>query len=464
MFKFFSREKKTAEPVETKSNVPFHAFYNLITGSPEYSHVSAWQALRYYKTVAPVATCIDKITDEFKALQPSLYNKKKQNFDPDHPIIQFLSHPNAAVSSTDFLKSVSNYYEITGKAYLMAIGNPNRPPLEIYSVPPQHVTPQMGTDGFVSYFEVNTPNSDKKGRFVRKEVNKRFRYFDEMDRELWQIKDFNPDGCGSNGDGFSRLNPIYYEIEQFLHGSDHNLSLLKNGGRLTGALVTDQVLSDEAFERLQEEITKYTGMGNAGKFGLFEGGVKFQEMGKSLRDMDFATLMAAKKEDISSRLNVPLPLVSSTRQTLNNMETSMVMLYFNAVLPLANKLFEEITLFIGPRFKLTADEVISIDLATIPALQSWRIENLKRRKEIGVESTNEYRSLLGREPAANGDAILAPATLAPIGQDIQTEDNRDESVRKYFRDCCAMEKDIKGNPMYTDAEIKQMEIEQFGEK
>jgi HK97 family phage portal protein len=441
---------------ETKSSSNFDSFWQLLTHSAEFAQVSAWQALRYYEQISPVAIGIDKVTDEFKSLTPAIFDQKEQKYIAEHPFIEFLKHPNAAVSSQDFFKNYGNYFEITGQVYLMATGNPNRPPLEMMVVQPQFVSIEMGNDGFPQAYKVNSDSKVGGVTFTRKEVNKRLRYFDNLDRELWYVKDFNPNASSTNFYGASKLNPIFFEIEQHLFGSRHNLSLLKRGGRLTGALVTDQVLEDDVFERLKQEVSEtIAGADNAGRIPVFEGGTKFEEMGKTNRDMDFLKLMESKTEAIFNRLGVPLSIVSAKQMTMNNLTVAPLALYDNAVSPLTSKLYGELTMFLGPRFGLPENQVLSVDPATIPALQSRRLTNLLMQSKLGVLTTNEQRSMLGREAAEGGDSVLAPANLVPIAQDEDTSDNRDEpATRKKFIQIMKEQKDLKGERIYTDLQIE----------
>ena len=48
---------------------------------------------------------------------------------------------------------------------------------------------------------------------------------------------------------------------------------------------------------------------------------------------------------------------------------------------------------------------------------------LKLRKELNIESDNELRAMIGREPYENGDIIYKPANLVPAGLDLFTGDN-----------------------------------------
>ena len=449
---WYNLKKKSAP--ETKSYRYSPNIFEFLCQSG-WGTITAWQSLRYYESIAPIAIGVDKIVNELKAIQPVIFNKDTQEYSTDNPFLTFLQTPNASISMQDLFKNYGTYYEVTGEVYLMATGNPNGEPLELFVFPPQFVSIEMAGDGYPQAYMVNN-GATAAVTFTRKEVNGRMRYFNGSDRELWHVKDFNPNASSTNFHGASRLNSIFFEIEQHLNGSKHNLSLLQRGGRLTGAIKIDGVLEDDQFERLKGEIqNNIAGADNAGYVPLLEGGADFVEMGKSNRDMDFAKLMQSKAEAIFTRLNIPLPLITASTMTMNNYSVAQIALYDNAVLPLVSKLFGELNLFLGARFGLSEDEILSCDPATIPALQSRRLTNLMMQSKLYILSDNEQRAALGREGYTGGDAIYKPGTLLPAGTDSDTEGNRDEpAARTKFVQIMREQKDIDGNRKWDDKQIE----------
>ena len=456
---WYNRNKKSVPETKSYSYSPNIFEYLSQTG---WGQVTAFQSLRYYEQISPVSIGVDKVVDEFKALQPAIFDKSDQEYTTSHDFLTFLSRPNASISGQDFFKSYGTYYEVTGQVYLMATGNPNRPPLELFIIPPQFVEIRMDSDGFPLSYQVNSGSNVGSIAFTRKEIDGRFRYFNNDDRELWYVKDFNPNASSTNFYGASRLNSIYYEIEQHLSSSRHNLSLLKRGGRLSGAVKIDGVLEDDQFERLKEQVAKtIAGADNAGHIPLLEAGADFVEMGKSNKDMDFAELKREIKEVIFTRLDIPVPLISSASMTMNNYQVANIALYDGAVIPLSSKLYGELTLFLGPRFGLSEDEILSCDPATIPALQSRRLTTLLMQNKLYILSDNEQRAQLGREGYTGGDAIYKPGTLIPAGTDSDTSGNRDKpATRTKFINICREQKDIKGVRLYTDKQIEEFADEE----
>ena len=54
---------------------------------------------------------------------------------------------------------------------------------------------------------------------------------------------------------------------------------------------------------------------------------------------------------------------------------------------------------------------------------SRRNEEILKRRQIGIESDNELRALINREPYEGGNVILKAVNLIPAGTDILIEDN-----------------------------------------
>jgi len=255
----------------------------------------------------------------------------------------------------------------------------------------------------------------------------------------------------------SRLNSIFLEIEQHLHSSEHNSSLLQKGARLTGILGVDsgsETLSDDQREGIREQLARdYVGSNNAGKVFLTNGSVTFKEMSMSMRDMDFRELREDMQVAIYNRLKVPLPLVMSQRQTMNNFSEAKFQLYDFAVLPLADRLFNELTAFLGPRFGLKEDQEITYKQDEIPALQERQTKRVMELNNTGVFSQNEIRAMLGYDRFADGDTIYVDSNKVPAGEDTNLEDNltkpnaRSSASKDLFADLMIEQEKTNGLPI-----------------
>lgn len=468
--------KHIHQNMELKSHNNFSSYDNIFDtlSSTGFNQINAWQAIRYYDNIAPIGTAIDIITDELKTIVPKYFTGKKFE---DHPVISLFMHPNADETFQEFFKKYSTFYKITGNTFLMATGAISKPPAELVVLPPQFVSSTTATDGYpLSYqFSLGGSGGTFTETFSRIEEKGRFRYVNEdQTRELWHVKNFN--AAANDSFGKPPLLPIYYELEQYLHASVHNLSLLEKGGRLSGALISKGPLTDEQFARAQEQVDKkLAGSKNAGRIMIGEGDMDFKEMSSNNKDMDFRNL---KKDDaiaIYNRLRIPLPLISPDHMTMSNYEQARLALYDNAVLPDAQTLYEELTVFLAPRYGWDPEKQgVTYDESTIQALQLRRNEEVKLRKEISVNEVDEMRSLLGDDPLPGGigKVVLISGNTKELGSEEEEDEQSDDEENpkedeeepkvseKRFKEIVKSQRDRKGLRIYTDEQIETMAKEQ----
>jgi HK97 family phage portal protein len=420
-------------------------------------------AVLYYCRVEPVSSGVDWIADSYENIPPVIYNYRTKEFEKaDNPLLQLLRFPNADVSGGEFRKQLSAYYSITGNCYIVATGTPGKPALELAVIQPQRVAMSPAPDGYVGSYTVSAGAIG--GRlFERKEVDGRFRYYSSDGAELWHIRNFNPRYNPSQLYGMSKLNPVFYEMEQHLKGNIHNLSLLTKGNRASGALITDAELSPEQRDRLRAELNnQHAGAENAGRIFLFEalGGTKteFHAMSQTAKDSDYLGNRTAITTTIFNRLKIPIPLISPEHMTMDNYAKALIALYDCAVLPQANLLNSELTIFLGPRYKLAESECLTYDVADIPALEPRRNEQTATKKSSGVLTINEIRTLLGYEAIEGGDALYQPLNFVPVGTDRFTGDNITEPKPRKLsgREMYALLKrqlGPNGEPRFTEAQL-----------
>lgn len=437
--------------------------------------VDAKKALYYYDVVSPVATAIDLINDEFKNLTLVIDNGDEIVNKAD--ILNFLKQPNDDMVQADFLETLGVYFLAANEVYIVATGAINRPPAELLVISPEQVDVKRNKDGFIGRIEVQKEGGGKE-IFERSETKFRF-YNKEDDAEIWQIKGFN---SKQTGRGRSKLNSVAYEVEQYLQCAIHNLALLENGVRASGAFVADGDLSEEQFLRLKQEADeKYSGSLNAGKPMVLEGGMKWLEMSINPKDMDFPTLKKGVMSSIFTRYKIPEALVSTEHMARATMEESKLNLYDNAVLPFANRMFAEITAFLAPRFNMKENELIIPNLDDITALEIRRTKALKNKKELGVLTINEMREEIGEgRIVEGGDIVYIPGNLIPAGTSVEQNSDQDENTeppeertptsptdaeeakttREGFIKILKSQVDVKGNRSFNDKDIERIADEE----
>lgn len=472
------KRKDFASPVEKKSaDFGWPSSWLISGGVGINNQITIKRALRFYDTAAPVATGIDWINDEFKTL-PLVVRKGKKVTD-DNELLKKLKQPNDDMTQEDFLETSGAHFLITNECYWMATGPVEREAAEIIVISPEFVQVFQGADGFISKMKVSLMGL---GVIEFNRAPNEFRFYDSTrTRELWQVKGFSAvsDGVFSNSEftgsniipsrGRSKLSSIHNEINQYIEVARHNLALLDNSLLPSGTLEMPEgvTLTDEQFEDLKEQITEfYTGAKNGGKVMILDNGMKFVPMGIKPKDMNFEKLTETVIVAIFNRYKVPLPLVSKDNMTLANMETAMLNLYDNCVIPMASRLLRELTNFLGPRYGMNPEvEVLSGNLGEVPCMKARHAAYMKAKKELGIYTVNQLLEMDGGVPYTGGDKkggdlIYIEWTMVPLGTPPVPEQASssapDKPLRKTFIQLMQNQFNIEGKRVYSDEQINIM--------
>lgn len=387
------------------------------------------ESLALYEDSTAVSIPIDWVADPLADIDPVLETRDGK-FDNTHPVLELLQSPSPDYTGRLFRDVISHDYLITGETFVAALGPDGRPPVELQPLSPSAMNAwtEDGT-GIVMRWEVTGPTL--KGNYTRTRERQQARYINEkqpMGAELRQIRRYST----TNHSLVRAQSPLVSasrEARQHLLGLLHNSSLLTRGGR--GSLVFNYkqeggMIQDDLDELMARIRSQYGGAGNAGKIMIeVAEALEILELGASNKDMDFATLQSMAQRAIALRYHVPLPLITTDASTFANFEASILALYDYAVLPAYRRIFDGLSDFLLPRFNLDPRNVrLSYDPNQITALMSRRLDELVKRRGLYVESGNELRAALGREPAGpEFDTILVPANLLPAGSDLFTGDN-----------------------------------------
>lgn len=382
---------------------------------------TASAALSLYEQSTAVSIPINMITDPFSVLQPILLVNGQRT---EHEIIDFIKEASPYYEQEIFLESLAKDYLITGENYLVALGRIQREPIEMQPISPRNISVPEGLGGVPSAIHVNGNTLQGIYEPVRVGAGP-IRYLDGTLRELKQTRNWSTRNNALLR-GQSRLVSAAKEVRQHILGGTHNVSLLEKGGRVSLIFQLGFDGDEDRFQANADRIrATYGGASRAGEIAVVTGEkLNVQQVGASNLDMDFTNLQEMATSAVALQYRIPLPLISKARQTLNNYREGKLALFDDAAIPLSRIIFGSLGSFLLARFGLDpARDRITFDPDEVSALVSRRNDEMLKRTQLRVETTNEYRAMLTREPVEGGDEILAPAGLIPIGTDLMTDDN-----------------------------------------
>lgn len=407
-------------PIETGSFLDF-----ALRGG---GHVTASQAMEFYGNTAAVATSVDDITTPFEQFVPVIQDLQTTKFDPNNEVTKFLKNPNGFETWKEFAGALARHYLLKHDSFIVALGNIKFPPVEIYAAKPQNMSILEDTkDSYPGKYIL--PSGAGKGSYIRTpKINDATRFFDGNFQELYHIMGFS--SRSNNIEGDSPLMAAALEAQQLIKGKTHNLQLLNNGGKLSLIVSfkdTTRISGDEHKERKKRINEDLSGPGNAGTISVISApDMSIKDVGSSNRDMDYAKLDEMSSQAIYLRYRIPLPLVTVSASTFNNMENAVLQLFDQAVIPLGDTMFAGLSKMLLPRFGIDPDKFrITYNPDEITALRARRLKEIAERVGLNIETKNESREMLPNRKSIGpeGDVIYQSSLLVPVGTDLIKDEN-----------------------------------------
>ena len=418
----------TGEP-EQKQNYSTVGFFGVGTGdAKQYKYQDL--AKDGYMQNAIVYRCVNEIANGASAVPYMI--KQGDDVLEYHPIMDLLDRPNPLQSNSEFFASLYGYLLLSGNSYVLKVGAENQAPSELHLLRPDRITIKGGQNYIPEKYQY----------IISGRVHAEY----EVDQEtaqsdLKQIKLWNP------LDDYYGLSPLAagaLEIDQHNMAAKHNVNLLNNGARPSGAVVfkpkDDQGFAVNLTESQRQQLltdlnNRFSGTSNAGRPMLLEGDFDWKEMGLSPKDMDFGNLKHMATTDIALCFGVPSQLVGvPDAQTYANVAEARLALYEETIIPYLKKIESDMNEWLVPMFG--EELMFCYDIDSIPALSERRkkiYENVSMAVREGIITRNEARERLGLSPLNGADDLLVNAALFPLGAEEtpKPDQSNDEDAKDY---------------------------------
>ena len=294
-----------------------------------------------------------------------------------------MKDPNPRQTGVSFLESLTSYLLLSGNAYIEMAAQDGET-LQLYLLRPDRV--RVIPDEMGHHYGYRVEGEE---RLIKKNPQSAI-------KPLLHLKMFHP---LNDWYGMSALEAAASSIQQHNEVGDHNLAILKNGGRPTGALVlrnpSSRGLTQEQLETLRQEMSDvFQGSNNAGRLALLEGDMEWKEMGISPKDLDFVSGKYLSAREIAQAYGVPAMLVGVPGDaTFANYREARLHLWEDTILPLLDKIIAEVNRWLCPLYG--TDLSFNYDKESIPALVTRRDSLWSRMENCSFLSDDEKREALG---------------------------------------------------------------------
>ncbi len=305
------------------------------------------------------------------------------------PLVQTDARLTALVTATSagqsLLETLAAHLLLHGNGFVQVMKDASGKPVELFALRPDRMSVVAGSDGWPTAFTYRVGEKSMTIPLLDEDASP----------NLIHIKDFHPTddhlgaGCLSAAD---------QAIATHNAANRWNRTLLENAARPSGALVYDggdaAALTADQFDRLKAELAQaFSGPVNAGRPMVLEGGLKWQPLGLSPADMDFAALKSAAARDIALAFGVPPMLIGLPGDaTYANYREANRALWRLTLLPLSSKILSALHEGLSIWFPKAR---LAIDLDRVPALAEDREKLWAQVSAADFLSDAEKRALLG---------------------------------------------------------------------
>jgi HK97 family phage portal protein len=352
------KERAAAQPAEAKASKAGAVIALHTAGRPVWTPRTYAALARAGYMKNPVAYRAVRMVSEATASLSWLLYDGAAELD-EHPLLTLLKKPNPHQAGMDFFEALYGYLLVSGNAYVEAV-TIDGAVRELYALRPDRMSVVPDQSGWPAAFEYSA-----NGRTVR------FEQDGAKIPPVLHMREFHP---LDDYYGFPPLEAAQISLDVHNSASAWNKALLDNAARPSGALVYKSEaganLSEEQFERLRDELSSnFSGAANAGRPLLLEGGLSWQSMSLSPKDMDFMALKHGAAREIALAFGVPPMLLGIPGDnTYANFREANLAFWRQTVLPLASRFANAFGAWLGPawgeglRLGLDVDQVEALSL------------------------------------------------------------------------------------------------------
>jgi HK97 family phage portal protein len=407
--KIGSKMMKAAVKMEGKSHHETYESWEGTIGKRYFRSQSEY--MESMAAISWVYSCVRVIYQTASKVPLMVY--KKDDVIEKGDLVDLIEKPNPFFTMSDLIASYAIDMSLVGEFFLVKDRtNGFNQPTELWRVDPRYMKPVKDEKEFIKGFIYE--NKGVEIPFDREEV-------------IW-IKWPNP------LDPYRGLGPIEaltHSLDLEVARQNYDKVFFDNYGMVGGYLQTDEVLSDDHFERLKEEAKEnFEGVKNAGRIPVFDAGLEYKKIGLSRKEMNLLEDAKFNRDMIIGAMGVqPVKVGIFEYANYANSKEQDEMFKRETIAPLMKKLVDALNNSLTPLFGqdlwIGHEDLVPEDADKVA-------DRLLKMQQTGAFTINELREMAGKKPVTDGDIILVSSSLVPLEkvgmeEPDQNDDNPDNN-------------------------------------
>lgn len=358
--------------------------------------------LEQYGKSLYVFACISKIAQKVASVPFEMYRIINSKGDVKqimaHPALDLLYKVNPFQTKSEFLETTIINLKCTGDAFWYKVKNKGGRVVELWNLRPDFVTTITDPDKFIKEYKF-TKTDGSQETFLPEEVI-HFKYPDPLSQYF----------------GMSPIKPAQVRVQTEAYASQYQRDFFVNSARPDAVLKgKDVTITPEQKAQIHEDWEKkYKGVGKTSKVAILEGGMEYQVISLTQKEMDYIESMKFTRDDILVAFGVPKPIVAVTDDVNRaNAETAMFIFLSEVIKPEVTRLVEKINEeLIVPDF----GEEFYIDFEDpTPENKDLQLQQNREGIQNNYLLINEVRAAMGMPPLKGGWSFYMPLINTPMG-------------------------------------------------
>lgn len=370
-------------------------------GDPSGVNVTVDSAMR----VTAVYACVSLIAETMAALPLHVYMRTKTESGEvsakatEHPLYNLLHNmPTPGLTSYEWREMMFSHTALRGDSYARIVEDAGGRVIDLPPIMPDHIW----------------PDRDRLGRPI-------FRW--------------TPDGTGATRvlfneevlriphkmlDGLHSLSPIATHkltIGNAMRSAKMLKSFYDNSAQPKGALVMPETIDDEAAQAVRKSWeTRHMGPDNAGRIAIFDGGMKWENIGMTMDDAQYVELQNFSVTDIARIYLVPPHKIGDlSHATFSNIEHQAIQFVVDTILRWVRRAEMRYNSSLLSGRERAAGFYIAFDLKGLLRGDAAGRANFYRAMfYMGAMNPNEIRMAEDMNPYAGGGEFYVQGATVPI--------------------------------------------------
>lgn len=357
--------------------------------------------LAQYEKSLYVFRCVGKIAEKVASTDLQLFqiiNSKGETKElANHPVLDLFYKPNPFQTKTEFFSITMTNLKLCGDAFWFKVRNNGGRVVELWNLRPDYMEIVKDPTEYIKGYRFT--KADGTTSVLMPDEIVHFKYPNPLDEHY----------------GISPIKSAQTRIDTETLASTYQRDFFLNNARPDAVLKSPNIITDAMKQEAKGHWgSQHRGPGNNSKIAILDGGLEYQQISVTQREMDYIESMKFTRDDILVAFGVPKPVLGITEDVNRaNGETGMYIFLSETVKPDLTKLYEKANeMLVIPDF----GENLFVDYKD-PTPENR--EQTLREYENGIKNgwllINEVRQAENRPAVDGGDSLYLPLNMQPVG-------------------------------------------------